>query len=328
MDDKTPEKKEKIEINMDDLPLVFFQNSKSVIYKLFYSIFKETMPKNNCFLRNMCATIFWGTMNPCIMNLEENFEMNVYRPKEKEAIYKMNDEFTNAETLGEIEECIKKAKRKKINVRDEYIAIFYFVKDLIKMEETFRTACKNTQPLLASAIQAMASLCFLARLECSLEHQKIISKNFNDHNKKKETEYKVKLSDFQFYIEEIESRWHPKEQKHKISCERASEFVLKKYKDIEGFKKFFLDYYQIDCTDQKNRSKCINIMAELAKGYRKEILSKHSDYPNKPIHRRSRSAKSREPKEGQDKAINRKKAQKDQNVADDQKPEKNTNDER
>ena len=60
MDDKTPEKKEKIEINMDDLPLVFFQNSKSVIYKLFYSIFKETMPKNNCFLRNMCATIFLG----------------------------------------------------------------------------------------------------------------------------------------------------------------------------------------------------------------------------------------------------------------------------
>lgn len=283
--------------------------SESILFKTFYNFTKDIWTNDNdTFLDRMCATILCGVENPCITNTDDQLEILYYNQKEKEPIFKMNRELFYAESLEETEELIEKAKKEGINVRDEFVSIFHFVKDLQNVKDSFQSSGKKAWTSFAAAIQAMSSLYDLAIVEYSLEHQEIICKTFHDHNNIKEYDFLLKLIDFQFYIHEIEDKWHSKDQKNRISCERASEFIFKKYKDNSGFKKFFQDYYQIDCTYPKNRSTCIKKMAELTKEYRLRLLSKSSEYAYKPQKRKGRSVESRKKSsEGQKRAIERKK---------------------
>ena len=280
-----------------------------VLLNTLIGLAKDVETKNEkIFFKNMEKIILLGAKNPCIMNQEELFDMKIYRPKEKEHIYKMNDELNNAESLEEIEKCLEKAKKEGISVRDEFVSIFHFVKDLKNVKDSFQSIGKKAQPLFATTMQAMSSLYDLAIVEYSLEHQEIISKNFKEHNKKKGNEYMLKICDFQKFLMEIEDKWHPREGKHYLSCKRACEIILKKYEKNEILKNLFLHYDGIDSGDPKNRQKCVNILAELTSDYRLRFLSKHSDYAHKPQKRKGRSVESRNnSSEGQKRTIERKK---------------------
>lgn len=281
------------------------------LLKTFISLTKDVEPDNeNVFLKNMKAIILSGAKNPCIMNQEELFDMRIYRPKEKELIYKMNDELNNAESIEEIENCLEKAKKEKIAVRDEYVCIFHFVNDLKKMKESFESIGGNTQHLLASAIQAMLSSFNLAIVECSLEYQERIRKNFKDHNEKKENDLLMIISDFGDYLLEIEAYWSSEKKKRVLNFELASSHVFNKHmeKNDEILKNLFNHYYGIDCTDRNNTKKCISILTVLTKEFRSRFLAKQSDYSNKPQKRKTRSEESRKKSsEGQKRAIERKK---------------------
>ena len=178
-----------------------------VLLKTFISLTKDIGTNDDVFFDNMGTTILLGAKNPCIMNQDELYDMRIHRPKEKEHIYKMNDELNNAESLEEIEKCLEKAKKANIAVRDEYVSIFYFVNDLKKMKESFESIGGNTQHLLASAMQAMLSTFNLAIIECSLEYQEMSRKNFKDHNEIKRNKRLVQIAIFQPYLFEIESFW-------------------------------------------------------------------------------------------------------------------------
>ena len=304
---KTTPKKSK-ELSLSDALLSFPVAVRSLYNTIDCLAQDVENNKEKLFLDYLGKIVLFGAKDPCIMNQEELFDMKMYRPREKESIYKMNDEFNNAENLEDIEKCIEKAKKEGINVRDEFVSIFYFVKDLKNVKDSFQSVGKKAQPLFAAIIQAMSSLYNLAIVEYSLEHQEIISKNFKEHNKKRENEYMLKICDFQMFLMEIEDKWHPREGKHYLSCKRACEIILKKYEKNEILKNLFLHYDGIDSSDPKNRQKCVNILADLTDDYRLRFLSKHSDYAHKPQKRKGRSVESRNnSSEGQKRAIERKK---------------------
>ena len=304
---KTTPKKSK-ELSLSDALLSFPVAVRSLYNTIDCLAQDVENNKEKLFLDYLGKIVLFGAKDPCIMNQEELFDMKMYRPREKESIYKMNDEFNNAENLEDIEKCIEKAKKEGINVRDEFVSIFYFVKDLKNVKDSFQSVGKKAQPLFAAIIQAMSSLYNLAIVEYSLEHQEIISKNFKEHNKKRENEYMLKICDFQMFLMEIEDKWHPREGKHYLSCKRACEIILKKYEKNEILKNLFLHYDGIDSSDPKNRQKCVNILAELTSDYRLRFLSKHSDYAHKPQKRKGRSVESRNnSSEGQKRTIERKK---------------------
>ena len=281
-----------------------------VLLKTFISLTKDIGTNDDVFFDNMGTTILLGAKDPCIMNQDELYDMRIHRPKEKEHIYKMNDELNNAESLEEIEKCLEKAKKANIAVRDEYVSIFYFVNDLKKMKESFESIGGNTQHLLASAMQAMLSTFNLAIIECSLEYQEMSRKNFKDHNEIKRNKRLVQIAIFQPYLFEIESFWSSENKKRVCGFELASKHVFNDHmeKNDENLKMLFSKYYGIDCTEPKSKQFCINFLKELTMDYRKEFLAKHPDYENKPQKRKPRSDESRQKSsEGQKEAIERKK---------------------
>ena len=281
-----------------------------VLLKTFISLTKDIGTNDDVFFDNMGTTILLGAKDPCIMNQDELYDMRIHRPKEKEHIYKMNDELNNAESLEEIEKCLEKAKKANIAVRDEYVSIFYFVNDLKKMKESFESIGGNTQHLLASAMQAMLSTFNLAIVECSLEYHDRIRKNFNDHNSKKENNLLMILSEFENYLLEIEAYWSSEKKKRVFNFKLASKHVFTKHleKNDEKLKMLFIDYYGMDCTDPKKADQCISLLTTLTKEFRSRFLTKQSDYNNKPQKRKPRSDESRKKSsEGQKRAIERKK---------------------
>lgn len=286
-------------------------NKPCILLKTLISLAKDIETENEkIFFDNMGRIVLCGAKNPCIMNQEELFDMKTYRPKEKEHIYKLNDELNNAESLEEIEKCLEKAKKDNIAVREEYVSIFNFVNDLKKMKDLFESIGENTQKLFAYAIQAMLSAFNLAIVECSLEYQEEKSKNFRDHNTEKENRLLVQIAVFQDYLLKIEEYWSSKKEKRPFNIGLASKYVFNdcmKNND-ETLKMLFNNSYGIDCTNPKNVQKCINKLTMLTKEFRNRFLSKQSDYKNKPQKRKPRSAESRKnSREGQKKAIERKK---------------------
>lgn len=281
------------------------------LLKTLISLTKEIeTEKERAFLDKIGKTILSGAKNPCIMNQKELFEMKIYRPKEKESIYKLNDELNNADSLEEIENSLEKAKRDNIAVRDEYVSIFHFVNNLKKMKESFESIGGNTQNLFASAIRAMLSSCDLAEIECSLEYQKMTSKNFQEHNEKKENEILFKIASFQQYLLEIESFWSSENKKRLYSFKLASKHVFNEHikKNDEKLNMLFSNYYGVDCAEPKNEQFCINKLEELTMEYRNRFLAKQPDYENKPQKRPPRSDESRKnSSEGQKRAIEQKK---------------------
>ncbi len=281
------------------------------LLKTLISLTKEIeTEKERAFLDKIGKTILAGAKDPCIMNQKELFEMRIHRPKEKEAIYKLNDELNNAESLEEIENCLKKAERDNIAVREEYVAFFHFVNNLKRMKKTIESIGKNTQDLFASAIRSMLSSFDLAEIECSLEYQAMTSKNFQEHNEKKENELLFKISNFQQYLFEIESFWSSENKKRVCSFELASKHVFNDHinKNDKKLKMLFSRHYKIDCTEPENKQFCINKLKELTMEYRNRVLAKHPDYENKPQKRKPRSDESRQKSsEGQKEAIERKK---------------------
>lgn len=299
-----------------DNPAFDFLNHPEIncfLLKTLISLTKDIeTEKERAFLDKIGKTILSGAKNPCIMNPKELFEMKIYRPKEKEAIYKLNDEFNNAESLEEIENCLEKAERDNIAVREEYVAFFHFVNNLKRMKNTIESIGKNTQDLFASAIRSMLSSFDLAEIECSLEYQEITSKNFRDHNTEKENRISAQIAAFQEYLLEIEAYWSSKKKKGVFNFELASKHVFndRMKKNDETLKMLFSNY-GIDCTNPDNDKKCISLLTTLTKEFRSRVLSKQSDYNSKPQKRKTRSDESRKKSsEGQKRAIEQKKSNK------------------
>lgn len=281
------------------------------LLKTLISLTKEIeTEKERAFLDKIGKTILSGAKNPCIMNQKELSEMRLYRPKEKEAIYKLNDEFNNAESLEEIENCLEKAERDSIAVREEYVAFFHFVNDLKNLKESFESIGGNTQNLFASAIRAMLSSFDLAEIECSLEYQEKTNKNFRDHNTEKENRLLIQIAAFQEYLLEIEAYWSSKKMKRVFNFELACKHVFNEHmeKNDETLKMLFNSCYAIDCTKPENKKECIKKLKELTMEYRNRFLAKRPDYENKPQKRKPRSDESRKnSSEGQKRAIEQKK---------------------
>ena len=88
-------------------------NKPCILLKTLISLAKDIETENEkIFFDNMGRIVLGGAKNPCIMNQKEKNDMRIYRPKEKEHIYKLNDELNNAESLEEIETTIKQFKYK------------------------------------------------------------------------------------------------------------------------------------------------------------------------------------------------------------------------
>ena len=300
-------------ITVTDNPIFDFLNHPEedcILLKTFVSLTKDVETLDETFFDNMGKTILLGAKNPCIMNQEELFDMKMYRPKEKESIYKLNDELNNAESLEEIENCLEKARENNIAVRDEYDSIFHFVYNLKKMKESFESVGRNPQQLFASAVQAMLSTYDLAIVECSLEYQEITNRNFQDHNAEKENKVLEKIAAFQEYLLEIEAYWSSEKKKRLFNFGLASTHVFNEHmkNNDETLKMLFNNYYGIDCTKPENKQECINKLKELTVSYREKILVKQQDYENKPRKRKERSDESRKKSsEGQKRAIEQKK---------------------